>query len=222
MGRGRKTPGCGRKAPVRQNNKKKRKYATQTEAMSQGAALCPSYIDPELLDEPNEAISERTSIPVEVIELNNYLFSLLVDSGIRGACLSSSILAVEALSAAGYDSVVVEGFQEFSGLVLWHCWVEVMGKPIDIGGAVTKAVIRRHKGIILPSTSLITELPNDCVRTDMGTREEVANLEENIRLLRLYQEKGASEFWGTTVKSPEKTKMLEIRSRVLNFIKMNK
>lgn len=93
-----------------------------------------------------------------------------------------------------------------------------MGKPIDIGSAVTREVNRRVNGIIVPSSSLITQLPKDCERMDMDMREEVETLVKNIRMLRVYQQKGAAAFWaqpGDT--SGVKLKLLEIRSQILSL-----
>lgn len=159
-----------------------------------------------------------TDLPEKVIEVINLLFNKLVEADVYAACLPIAVLAAEALSAAGYPAEVVEGFQKNDEFVSWHCWIVVMGKPIDIGGAVTTEAIRRVQGIIMPPRSLITKLPKDCEREDMDTHEEVETLVKNIRMLRVYQQKGAAEFWAQPGDTEGiKLKLLEIRSQILSL-----
>ena len=212
--------GRGRKSLYRDRVKNnrcyvKRDFPAPIGAMLPSPVICDDCHECIALNEPVYFIIKSPDLPENAIKIINRLFISMFNAGIYSARLPSSILAVEALSAAGYASEVVEGFQRQNAFASWHCWIEVMGKSIDIGGAVTKALIHRHRGIISPRAILTTKLPNYCERVDMDTREEVQTLVKNIRLLRLYQEKGAVDFWKTLDTSQTKESMLEIRSNMM-------
>lgn len=139
------------------------------------------------------------------------IFNMVVDEfvgmGIKGGCITSSIILCEILKEYKLNAEIVYGFINVSraGYSAFHVWVRCGGKILDPGSII----IERTMDVNLEGTVSETALYR---RIDMETKEEKETYRKNLTMVLGYL-KNKQSFWDSCPKYVEEVNG-EIRKKM--------
>ena len=157
--------------------------------------------------------------PLPLVQCINQVVDYTARRKMIKCCIPASILGYELLLHHGYIPKLETRLQVFiindlelsrknivgppsplspGDVAIWHCWLSIYGKNINIGKTITQQVAREVEGMLLPSGHLVrldTSYVGMFKRADLTTNEDIQTEAENIAIADRFNE---------TVKKPFK------------------
>ena len=120
-----------------------------------------------------------------ITQAKTKVVNAFVPKNVRGCCLASSIILKEILDKKGIKSTIKQGYLTNGNYASTHYYLEVNEDIIDVGTEVFNRLVPNGPSISAILT-LCNDIPDDTMRMDMETLEEIERTTQMIQMYKDY------------------------------------